>query len=101
MRLLTTPGLFASTQRYANAHYSRGLAHQKKGENAKAEEDFSQAEALGYKAKPGPKTLGGVPVVLGGIVLILVTVAGSVVYCVHRTLRGRSDKDPNESIIYE
>jgi Flp pilus assembly protein TadD len=37
--------------KYAKAYYSRGLSYKKKGETAKAEEDFAQAKKLGYKAE--------------------------------------------------
>ena len=37
--------------RLAGAYYGRGLAYTKKGETAKADEDFVQAKKLGYKAK--------------------------------------------------
>ena len=35
----------------AEAYYFRGLAFQKKGQQAKADEDFARAKKLGYKAK--------------------------------------------------
>ena len=35
----------------AEADYGRGLAHEKKGEKAKADEDFAQAKKLGYPRK--------------------------------------------------
>jgi Flp pilus assembly protein TadD len=34
---------------YAKAYSNRGIAYQKNGEKAKAEEDFEQAKKLGYK----------------------------------------------------
>jgi tetratricopeptide (TPR) repeat protein len=36
---------------FAGAYYNRGVAYEEKGEKAKADEDFAQAEKLGYKAK--------------------------------------------------
>jgi len=33
------------------AYQNRGIAYEKKGEKAKAEEDFAQAKKLGYKPK--------------------------------------------------
>ena len=35
----------------AEAYYNRGLAYEKKGEQAKAEGDFAQAKKLGYKTR--------------------------------------------------
>ena len=32
----------------AGAYYGRGFAHQQKGEQAKADEDFAKAKKLGY-----------------------------------------------------
>ena len=36
---------------YANAYYNRGAVYEKKGDKAKAAEDFAQAKKLGYKKK--------------------------------------------------
>ena len=33
--------------------YARGYSYWQKGDKAKADADFAQAEKLGYKAKPG------------------------------------------------
>ena len=38
--------------RLADAYYGRGLAYAKKGEKAKADDDFAQAKKLGYKPEP-------------------------------------------------
>ncbi len=35
----------------ATYYYMRGLAYKRKGDNAKAEEDFATAKKLGYKGK--------------------------------------------------
>jgi Flp pilus assembly protein TadD len=35
---------------FGEAYQQRGLAYEKSGEKAKAEEDFAQAKKLGYKA---------------------------------------------------
>jgi hypothetical protein len=41
----------AINPRYAEAYYNRAIAHETKGEKAKAEEDLAQAKKLGYEAK--------------------------------------------------
>jgi hypothetical protein len=36
---------------YADAYYGRASIYEKKGEKAKADEDFATAKKLGYKAR--------------------------------------------------
>jgi Flp pilus assembly protein TadD len=38
----------------AVAYYARGVVYQKKGDKAKAEQDFAQAKKLGYKPEADP-----------------------------------------------